>query len=216
MHYNLDILYQGEEGHKPQPHNQIPQPPPPSPPHNQVPHQPPPPPPPPPHNHFFQQPPPLQVGTIDPKSPLAEYLQLTPWSLNYIAVPPPKYHGNTDPRKFLMCYETIITSVGGDKATLMKSIIISLEDAVMNWYSRLPPQCIYSWQQLKDKILFNFKGFQAELDTEEDCLSCVQREKETLLDFYQRFLQLRAQAPESSHRTSHQSLNGRFSTHSSC
>jgi hypothetical protein len=31
---------------------------------------------------------------------------------------------------------------------------------------------------------------------EEDFLSCAQREKETLPNFYRRFLQLKAQAPE--------------------
>jgi hypothetical protein len=83
-----------------------------------------------------------------------------------------------------MCYEAAIASAGGNEATLAKSLIISLEDATANWYSRLPPRCIYSWQQLKDKILLNFQGFQAELDTEEDFLSCAQREKETLPKFY--------------------------------
>jgi hypothetical protein len=34
------------------------------------------------------------------------------------------------------------------------------------------------------------------LDTEEDFLSCAQREKESLPNFYRRFLQLKAQAPE--------------------
>jgi hypothetical protein len=52
------------------------------------------------------------------------------------------------------------------------------------------------WQQLKDKILFNFQGFQAELDTEEYFLLCVQKEREPLPEFYRRFLQLKAQAPE--------------------
>jgi hypothetical protein len=85
-----------------------------------------------------------------------------------------------------MCYE----------ATLTKSLIISLEDATTNWYSRLPPKCIYSWQQLKEKFLLNFQGFQAELSTEEDFLSCAQYKKETLSDFYRRFLQLNAQAPK--------------------
>jgi hypothetical protein len=47
---------------------------------------------------------------------------------------------------------------------------------------------------LKDKFLLNFQGFQAELDTEEDFLSCAQQEKETLANFYRRFLQLKAQA----------------------
>jgi hypothetical protein len=95
-----------------------------------------------------------------------------------------------------MCYEAAIDSAGGDEATLTKSLIISLEDATTNWYSRLPPRCIYSWQQLKDKFLLIFQGFQAELGTEEDFLSCAQREKETLPDFYRRFLQLKAQAPK--------------------
>jgi hypothetical protein len=44
--------------------------------------------------------------------------------------------------------------------------------------------------------MLNFQGFQAELDSEEDFLSCTQREKETLPNFYRRFLQMKAQAPE--------------------
>jgi hypothetical protein len=78
-----------------------------------------------------------------------------------------------------MCYETAIATTGGDEATLTKSLIASLVDAVANWYSKLPPGCLYSWQQLKEKFLLNFQGFQAELDTEGDFLSCAQREKET-------------------------------------
>jgi hypothetical protein len=91
-----------------------------------------------------------------------------------------------------MCYEAAIASVGGDEATLMKSLNISLEDAAANWYSRLPPHCIYLLQHLKDKILLNFQGFLVELDTKEDFLSCIQNEREPLLDFYQRFLQSKA------------------------
>jgi hypothetical protein len=64
-----------------------------------------------------------------------------------------------------MSYKAAIASAGGDEATLAKSLIISLEDAAINWYSRLPPGCIYSWPQLKEKFLLNFQGFQAELDS---------------------------------------------------
>jgi hypothetical protein len=88
-----------------------------------------------------------------------------------------------------MYYEAAIASIGGGEATLIKSLIISLEDAAANWYSRLPLRHIHSWQQLKENFLLNFQGFQAELDTEEDFMS-----KETLPNFYQRFLQLKAQA----------------------
>jgi hypothetical protein len=87
-----------------------------------------------------------------------------------------------------MCYEAVTASAGGDEAPLTKSLIISLEDAAPNWYSGLLPGCIHSWQQLKEKFLLNFQGFQAELDTKEDFLSCAQREKETRPHFYRRFL----------------------------
>jgi hypothetical protein len=55
-----------------------------------------------------------------------------------------------------MSYENDIASAGGDKATLTKFLIVSLEDTVTNWYSMLPPGCIYSWQQLKEKFPLNF------------------------------------------------------------
>jgi hypothetical protein len=48
----------------------------------------------------------------------------------------------------------------------------------------------------KRQVSAQLLGVPAGLDTEEDFLSCAQREKETLPDFYQRFLQLNAQAPE--------------------
>jgi hypothetical protein len=83
-----------------------------------------------------------------------------------------------------MCYEAAIASADGDETTLTKSLIISLEDAAANWYSRLPPKCIYSGQQLKEKLLLNFHGFQAELSIEEDFQSYAQYEKETLPNFY--------------------------------
>jgi hypothetical protein len=83
-----------------------------------------------------------------------------------------------------MCYEATIASAGGDEATLAKSLIIFVEDAVANWYSRLPPIYIYSLQQLKEKFLLNFQGFQVELSTEEDFLSDAQYEKDTLPNCY--------------------------------
>jgi hypothetical protein len=45
-------------------------------------------------------------------------------------------------------------------------------------------------------FMLNFHGFQVKLDTEEDFLPYAQREKATLPNFYQRFLQLKAQALE--------------------
>jgi hypothetical protein len=55
-----------------------------------------------------------------------------------------------------MSYEAAIASFGGDKTTLIKSFIISLENAATNWYARLSPRSITSWEQLKEKFLVNF------------------------------------------------------------
>jgi hypothetical protein len=60
----------------------------------------------------------------------------------------------------------------------------------------LQPRSITSWGQLKENFLVNFQGFQAELSTEEDFLSSQQYERETLSDFFQRFLCLKVQALE--------------------
>jgi hypothetical protein len=53
-----------------------------------------------------------------------------------------------------------------------------------------------SQEQIKEKFLVNFHGFQADLSMEEDFFSCQQYERGTLPDFFQRFLHLKAQAPE--------------------
>jgi hypothetical protein len=100
--------------------------------------------PPPPIYEIHQQDPP-QYGTTDLKSPLTDNLQLVPWPPQYRSTSPPKYHGDTDPLKFPMCYEAAIASAGGDNTTLAKSLIISLEGTIGNCYSRLQPRCIYSW-----------------------------------------------------------------------
>jgi hypothetical protein len=53
---------------------------------------------------------------------------------------------------------------------------------------------LHHW--LKEKFLVNFQGVQANVSTEEDFYSCQQYEKETLPDFFHKFLRLNAQAPE--------------------
>jgi hypothetical protein len=134
LQYTINILQQREDHQQP---NVNPHPPnypipPPPPLFNNIPHNRPLSPP---HNQYFPPPPPPppQISTIDPKSPLAEHLQLAPWPLHYKAVLPPKYHGNADSRKFLMCYKAVVALARGDKATLAMSLIISLQDAAANW-----------------------------------------------------------------------------------
>jgi hypothetical protein len=72
-------------------------------------------------------------------------MQLAPWPTQYRAAPPPKYYGESHPQKFLMSYEAAIASFSGDEKTLIKSFIISIENASANWYARLALRSITSW-----------------------------------------------------------------------
>ena len=57
-----------------------------------------------------------------------------------------------------MSYEAAVASTGGDNAVLAKSFVIATEGNALAWYSMLKPSTLYSWENLQDKILANFKG----------------------------------------------------------
>lgn len=135
------------------------------------------------------------VRAIDSKSPLSEGLQTPPWPAKHKPITLPRYNGKSDPRQFIMSFEAAIASVGGNDAVLAKSFVIAAEGNALAWYSMLRPNSIYSWENLRDQILANFKGFNAESLTSADMFSCKQRKDESLKDYFQRFVQLKAKAP---------------------
>jgi hypothetical protein len=94
-----------------------------------------------------------------------------------------------------MSYEAAILSAGGDDSVLVKSFIIAADDAAAQWYSLLSPGVIHGWDDLKQRILSNFQGFQRPELTESDLFSCKQKDKEPLQNYFRRFVHLRAQAP---------------------
>jgi hypothetical protein len=59
----------------------------------------------------------------------------------------------------------------------------------------LSPGVIHGWDDLKQRILSNFQGFQRLELTESDLFSCKQKDKEPLQNYFRRFVHLRAQAP---------------------
>jgi len=54
--------------------------------------------------------------------------------------------GKTNPRKFIVAYETTMFLAGGDATTLAKSLILTVEDIAHDWYTSLKPLSINSWQ----------------------------------------------------------------------
>jgi hypothetical protein len=134
----------------------------------------------------------IRTRSWDLKSPLSQEIQITPWPQSYRPVPLPRFSGQSDPRQFLMIYEAAILSAGGDDSVLVKSIIIVADEAAAQWYSLLSPGVIHGWDDLKQRILSNFQGFQRPELTESDLFSCKQKDKEPLQNYLKRFVHLRA------------------------
>jgi hypothetical protein len=143
-----------------------------------------------PHAAAFQS-----VNSLDEQSPLEPHLQLTPWPANFRAGTYPKYNGSTNPAQYIMSYQVAVASSGGDDATMAKSFIIALEGPALTWYTRLPPLSIDSWRSLWDKFLLNFQGYRPDTDTLAELSLCKQLEKETLRQYYRKFLTLKSQLP---------------------
>jgi hypothetical protein len=135
------------------------------------------------------------VNYLDEQSPLALHLQVSPWPANFRAGAYPKYNGSTDPTQYIMSYQVVVASSEGDDATMAKSFIIALEGPALTWYTRLPPLSINSWRSLRDKFLLNFQGYRLDIDALAELSLCKQLEKETLREYYRKFLTLKSQLP---------------------
>jgi hypothetical protein len=108
-----------------------------------------------------------------------------------------------------MSYQVAVASSGGDDATMAKSFIIALEGAALTWYTRLPPLSINSWKGLRDKFLLNFQGYQPDIDALAKLSLCKQQEKETLREYYRKFLTLKLQLPSvDDHIAIHYAISG--------
>jgi hypothetical protein len=135
------------------------------------------------------------VNYLDERSPLVPHLQVTPWPANFRAGTYPKYNSSADPAQYIMSYQVVVASSGGDDATMAKSFIIALEGPALTWYSRLPPLSIDSWRSLRDKFLLNFQGYRPDTDALAELSLYKQLEKETLREYYHKFLTLKSQLP---------------------
>jgi hypothetical protein len=124
---------------------------------------------------------------------LAPQLQASPWPANFKANTYPKYNGSTDPAQYIMIYQVVFASSGGDDATMAKSFIIALEGPTLTWYTRLLPLSIDSQKGLRDKFLLNFQGYRPDTDALTELSLCKQQDKETLHEYYRKFLTLKSQ-----------------------
>jgi hypothetical protein len=74
---------------------------------------------------------------FDDVSPLAAELQATPWPPSY---KPPQllmYDVHSDLKQFLMSYEAIMSSYGGNTAVMAKSFVMAVKSVTQTLYSSL-------------------------------------------------------------------------------
>jgi hypothetical protein len=95
------------------------------------------------------------INYLDERSPLAPQLQASPWLANFRAGTYPKYNGSTNPTQYIMSYQVVVASSGGDDAMMAKYFIIALEGPTLTWYTRLPPLSIQAWE-LEAKLFLLF------------------------------------------------------------
>jgi hypothetical protein len=84
----------------------------------------------------------VTTKTVDPKSPLSEGIQTSPWLVTYKPITLPKYNGKLDPHQFIMSFEAAVASAGGNDSVLAKSFVIAAEGDALAWYSMLKPSTI--------------------------------------------------------------------------
>jgi hypothetical protein len=108
-----------------------------------------------------------------------------------------------------MSYQVVVASSRGDDATMAKSFIIALEGPDLTWYTRLQPLSIDSWKALRDKFSLNFQGYRADTDALAELSLYKQQEKDTLREYYKKFLMLKSQLPSADdHIAIHYAING--------
>jgi hypothetical protein len=125
---------------------------------------------------------------FDDASPLPAELQATPWPPSYKPPQVPMYDGHLDPKQFLMSYEAIISSYGGNTAVMAKSFVMATRSVAQTWYSSFWSGTITSWQKLKDMLVMKPITAQA-------LFQCTQDHEEYLQAYGQTLLRLRDQAP---------------------
>jgi hypothetical protein len=148
------------------------------------------------------------INYLDERSPLAPQLEASPWPSNFRTGTYPRYNGSTDPAQYIISYQVVVVSSGGDDTTMAKSFIIAFKGLALTWYTRLPPLSIDSWKTLHNKFLLNFQGYRPEIDALALSLS-KQHEEETLREYYKKFLLLKSQLPSvDDHIAIHYAISG--------
>ena len=83
-----------------------------------------------------------------------------------------------------MSFEVAVASASRNDTVLGMSFVIAAEGDELAWHSMLRPSSVYPWEDLRDKIIANFKGFTSESLTSMDLFQCKKNQGEALKDYF--------------------------------
>lgn len=98
-----------------------------------------------------------------------------------------RYDGTTDPDNHLDDYVTQLKTVTIDDAILFKVFATYLKRATLNWYTRLPPASIYSFEALVVRFSAQFATRRAHHMTSTALVGLKQEKNGSLRSFMDRF-----------------------------
>nr|AAV32123.1 putative polyprotein [Oryza sativa Japonica Group] len=128
--------------------------------------------------------------------PLSGGVKTRPIPPQFKFPPVPRYSGETDPKEFLSIYKSAIKAAHGDEITKAKVIHLALDGIARSWYFNLPANSIYSWEQLRDVFVLNFRGTYEEPKTQQHLLGIRQRPGESIREYMRRFSQAQCQVQD--------------------
>jgi hypothetical protein len=117
------------------------------------------------------------------------------WPAKFRPDLPQRYDGTANPVEFLHLYTVSVQAAGGNDKAMANWFPMGLKDATRSWLMNLPEESIATWGELCEQFIANFSATYDRPCTKNDLRAVVQRSKETLRKFIQRFSQVRNKIP---------------------
>ncbi|GMN75006.1 hypothetical protein TIFTF001_053968, partial [Ficus carica] len=125
------------------------------------------------------------TGAAEP--PFAPSIMESPYPIGFKMPTIPSYDGSTDADEHVENYQAHMLIQSANEAALCKSFCLTLTGAARQWYRRLPPGSIGSFQQLASSFSAAFLGSRTRKLGASHLFSIKQRENETLKKYLERF-----------------------------
>ncbi|GMN30718.1 hypothetical protein TIFTF001_041495 [Ficus carica] len=125
------------------------------------------------------------AGLADP--PFTLSITASPYPSKFKMPTMPSYNGSTDADEHLENYQAHMLIQSANETALCKSFCLTLTGATRQWYRRLPPGSIDSFQQLASSFSVAFLGSRTRKLGASHLFGIKQRENETLKKYLERF-----------------------------